>query len=264
VIGSVHIGTSGWSYKSWEKRFYPEDIPAREHFSFYATQFSTVEINATFYRLPSESMVEGWCHKAPPGFIYALKGSRFITHMKKLRNLDGALDKFFDRIKPMKKHVGVVLWQLPPMLKNDTPRLDAFLGELPRGYKYAVEFRHPSWLEEANFDLLRRHRVAHVSVSSLAMPMDLTVTSDIVYIRFHGLAGGAAHDYTAAELEPWAEHILRQAKEGKTVFAYFNNDANVRAPANAHTLIEMTQGHRADAGGARHRQPAKTATSRVE
>lgn len=236
----VRVGTSGWSYKSWHKTFYPPRLPAARHFEHYASRFNTVEINATFYRLPSESMVAGWARKAPPGFVYAVKGSRFVTHMKKLANPGDALDRFFDRMEPLRHRIGVILWQLPPMLQLDLPRLAAFFELLPRTYDHAVEFRHPSWIQAATFDLLRKHRVAHVSVSSLAMPMDLTVTAEIVYLRFHGLVGGFAHDYTRAELAPWAEHVRAQAAEGRTVYAYFNNDANVRAPANAQVFIEMT------------------------
>ncbi len=239
-MGQIYIGTSGWSYKSWDKAFYPEDVPKAGQFDFYATQFPTVEINSTFYRLPTEKMVCGWRDKAPVRFVYAVKGSRFITHMKKLRNLNGALDRFFERIRPLRQRVGVVLWQLPPMLRYDPDRLEGFLRQLPGEYRYAVEFRHSSWLQEDVFTLLNQHKTAHVSVSSLGMPRDLTVTTDIVYIRFHGLSGGAAHDYTRAELEPWAEHVRQHAREGRTVFAFFNNDANVRAPANAMTLMEMT------------------------
>ena len=238
-MSRIYIGTSGWSYKSWEKCFYPRDVPKTRHLEFYATQFLTVEINATFYRLPSPNMVQGWKQKAPPAFVYAVKGSRFITHMKKLANLNGALDKFFDRIEPLKARIGVILWQLPPNLHKDLPRLDSFLSLLPQNYRHAVEFRHASWLEEEVFQLLRSHRAGHVSVSSLGMPMNLTVTSDLVYIRFHGLQGGAAHDYTRQELKPWASHIRKQQDLGKTVYAYFNNDANVRAPYNAQLLVDM-------------------------
>jgi len=117
--------------------------------------------------------------------------------------------------------------------------LDDFLQKLPKSYAYAVEFRHPSWIDEEIFDLLRKHDVAHVSLSSMAMPMNLTVTSDLVYIRFHGLKGGAAHDYTRRELEPWANHIRKQSRHRKTVFAYFNNDVNIRAPKNAKMLMDM-------------------------
>jgi uncharacterized protein YecE (DUF72 family) len=240
-MGRVYIGTSGWSYKSWDKAFYPQEEPKSRQFEFYATQFPTVEINNTFYRLPTTKMVEGWRDKAPPGFVFAVKGSRFITHMKKLANLDSAVGKFFERIEPLEKKTGVILWQLPPILRKDPPRLDAFLSLLPKNYKYAVEFRHPSWLDDETFALLRRHRAAHVSLSSQAMPMNLTVTSNLVYIRFHGLEGGAAHDYTRKELDHWARHIAQESQKGKKVFAYFNNDANVRAPANARMLVEMVE-----------------------
>src|SRR6266480_2355919 len=124
-MNQVYIGTSGWSYKGWEKAFYPHDLPKTEQFEFYATQFPTVEINLTFYRLPTSNMVRGWRAKAPPGFVYAIKGSRYITHMKKLRNLDYAGDKFFDHIRPLKKRIGVILWQLPPFMEKDTDRLEA-------------------------------------------------------------------------------------------------------------------------------------------
>ncbi|MDB6016732.1 MAG: hypothetical protein JWR19_1221 [Pedosphaera sp.] len=241
----IHIGTSGWSYKSWEKTFYPADIPRRWHFEFYATQFPTVEINLTFYRLPSPDTVRGWRDRAPNGFQYAVKGSRFITHMKKLAHIEDALDKFFERIKLLKQQLGPILWQLPRGLKKDAARLDNFLRQLPRGYRYAVEFRHPSWLDNDIFQLLRKRGVALVSVSSDAMPMNLTVTTDFIYIRFHGLSGGAAHDYTRTELEPWAAHI--RAQRGKEVFAYFNNDVNTRAPENARLLMELVSSGQEDA-----------------
>jgi uncharacterized protein YecE (DUF72 family) len=238
-MNKVYIGTSGWSYKGWEKAFYPHDLPKTQQFQFYATQFPTAEINLTFYRLPTPNMVRGWHDKAPPGFVYAIKGSRYITHMKKLQNLHQAVDRFFEHIEPLKKQIGVILWQLPPFLRKDIARLDGFLRKLPKSHCYAVEFRHPSWIEEETFDLLRKHDVAHVSLSSQAMPLNLTVTSNLVYIRFHGLEGGAAHDYTRRELEPWADHIRKQSRVGQTVFAYFNNDVNIRAPKNAKMLMEM-------------------------
>jgi uncharacterized protein YecE (DUF72 family) len=238
-VGNVYIGTSGWSYKSWDKAFYPPEIPKARQFEFYVKQFPTVEINNTFYRLPTPNAVRGWRDKAPPGFVYAVKGSRFITHMKKLTNLDGALEKYLERIRPSQKRIGAVLWQLPPFLKKDGERLEKFLRILPKSYRHAVEFRHPSWLDEEIFSTLRKYRAAHVSLSSKGMPMNLTVTADFIYIRFHGLEGGAAHDYTCAQLKPWADYIRKHSKEGKTVYAYFNNDINVRAPDNAKMLMEM-------------------------
>jgi uncharacterized protein YecE (DUF72 family) len=236
----VYIGTSGYSYKSWDKTFYG-DTPKREQLEYYSTQFPTVEINATFYRLPSEGMVRGWAERVDEEFIYAVKGSRFITHMKKLANLDGALDKYFDRIEPMHAKVGSVLWQLPGILKRDDARLDDFLARLPDSYRHAVEFRHPSWYADEVFNILKKHRAAHVALSSGGMPMNLSVTTDLIYIRFHGLEGGAAHDYTRRELEPWANFICEH--ENKRMYVYFNNDINVRAPENAKMLMEMIGDH---------------------
>ncbi|HEX7862218.1 MAG TPA: DUF72 domain-containing protein [Verrucomicrobiae bacterium] len=240
--GRAYIGTSGYSYKSWDKTFYGQ-TPKKLQLEYYARVFPTVEINATFYRLPSEGMVRGWRDRVEADFLYAVKGSRFITHMKKLANLNGALDLFFDRIAPMQERTAIVLWQLPPMLKKDIPRLDDFLAQVPKSYRHAVEFRERSWYDDETFALLRKHDASHVALSSGGMPMDLSVTSDIVYVRFHGLEGGAAHDYTREELEPWADYICEQAEEGRTLYVYFNNDVNVRAPENARMLMEMIGEH---------------------
>lgn len=239
-MGKVYIGTSGWVYKDWQRHFYPADIPARAHFQYYATHFPTVEINATFYRLPTPKMVKGWRDKAPPGFVFAVKGSRFITHILKISDASKGLRKYFSRIKPMEKRIGPILWQLPPFMKKSPERLEKFLKILPKNYCHAVEFRHPSWYEGKEvFDLLCKYNAAHVNLSSRGMPMNPTVTADFVYIRFHGLEGGAAHDYTRAELEPWATLIRKQSRAGKNCYAYFNNDVNVRAPDNAKMLMHM-------------------------
>ncbi len=239
-MAMAYIGTSGWVYKSWDKFFYHGDVPAKEQFQFYATQFPTVEVNATFYRLPTLKMVKGWRDKAPPGFAFAVKGSRFITHIKRLANLGGGLNKFFRRIRPMAERTGPILWQLPPSFKKDLTRLESFLKRLPKEFCHAVEFRHLSWYENDEvFELLGKYGAAHVSLSSQRMPLNLTVTADFVYIRFHGLENGAAHDYSRQELEPWAKHILKQTRAGMNVYSYFNNDVNVRAPENARMLMRM-------------------------
>jgi uncharacterized protein YecE (DUF72 family) len=221
--------------------FTPEACGQQSIFAYYATHFPTVEINATFYRLPTENMVENWREKAPDNFIFAVKGSRFITQMKKLNVTKKSISIFFKRIKPLREHLGPILWQLPPTLHKDVLRLERFLDMVPTTFRHAVEFRHPSWMDDEVFDLLRAHNAAHVSVSSLRMPMEFAVTTDFVYIRFHGLQGGFAHDYTADELEPWAEHCQAALRQDKNVYAYFNNDANARAPENAKALTEMTR-----------------------
>lgn len=236
--GRIYIGTSGWVYKEWANDFY-HGLKPKEHFAHYATQFPTVEINATFYRLPALSMVHGWRKKAPGSFIFAVKGSRYITHIKRLNNLGRSVANFILRVQPLKDKLGPLLWQLPPNFKPDLPRLDQFLKRLPGRYCHAVEFRHPDWFADETFILLKKYNVASVSMSSLRMPASFAVTADFIYLRFHGLAGGPHHDYTENELDPWAKHIRDHAAAGKNVYAYFNNDLNVRAPHNAKLLMEM-------------------------
>lgn len=234
----IFIGTSGGVYKEWANDFY-RGLKLKEHFAFYATQFPTVEINATFYRMPTLPMVHGWRARAPEQFLFAVKGSRYITHIKRLNNLERTVGNFIRRIQPLKEKLGPLLWQLPPNFKRDLPRLENFLKRLPTKFSHAVEFRHPDWIVPETFELLQKYNVASVGISSLRMPMDLTATADFLYIRFHGLEGGAKHDYTRAELEPWAEHLRAHAEAGKKAFVYFNNDVNVRAPDNAKMLMEM-------------------------
>jgi uncharacterized protein YecE (DUF72 family) len=236
--GEIYIGTSGWEYKEWANDFYA-GVKAKERFAFYTGQFPTVEINATFYRLPSLSAVHGWRDRAPAGFVFAVKGSRFITHIKRLKNLQNSVNKYFRRIRPLKERIGPVLWQLPPNFKKDISRLKDLFRRLPDGYSHALEFRHPSWFDAETTALLRDHNAALVSVSSMKMPGDFFVTADFVYIRFHGLSGGPRHDYSDAELLPWAKQMREQADKGRRVFAYFNNDLNVRAPKNAKLLMTL-------------------------
>jgi uncharacterized protein YecE (DUF72 family) len=234
------VGTSGWIYKGWAGTFYPREVKGTAHLGYYASRFNTVEINATFYRLPLPGMVKGWRDRSPERFVFAVKGSRFITQMKKLNVERASIKVFFDRVKLLKEKCGPILWQLPPNFGFNAERLDRFLKIAPGKYRHAVEFRHPSWYESADtFEILRKHQAAHVSVSSMRMPMNLNVTSDFIYIRFHGLEHGAAHDYTRAELQPWADHCRRCLDNGIAVFAYFNNDWNTRAPGNAEMFREM-------------------------
>lgn len=239
VSASVHIGTSGWSYKAWGESFYPGEIPVRRHFEYYTTRFSTVEINATFYRLPEAKTISSWLEKAPAGFLYAIKGSQAVTHYKRLKPGSRSLELLLERIRILGSHLGPVLWQLPPNFAKNAERLESFLNRLPTDFRYAIEFRHPSWVDPEIHEILRRFKVANVALSSQRMPMDLTVTAPFTYARFHGLEGGAAHDYTREELEPWNTHFRECARKGVEGFAYFNNDVNTRAPLNAAMLVEM-------------------------
>jgi uncharacterized protein YecE (DUF72 family) len=235
----IYIGTSGWMYKGWANSFYPKDCPAKRHLEFYLTQFPTVEINASFYRLPEETTFVAWRETAPPDFLYAVKGSRAVTHFKRLKTGAKSLPILLDRCRLLGKRLGPILWQLPPNLAKNVERLTQFAKSLPGRYAYAFEFRHPSWLDNEVEAILRRYRIANVAVSSQAMPMHFNPTTDFVYVRFHGLKGGSAHDYTDSELEPWAEHLRRCARHGMKGFVYFNNDVNTRAPLNARRLMEM-------------------------
>ena len=237
--GKIYIGTSGWVYKDWSDTFYPKELPKKRYLGFYATRFPTVEINATFYRLPREDVFEDWRDAAPPGFLYSIKGSRTVTHLNRLKPGAKSFPLLLDRSRALGPRLGAILWQLPPSFPKNIERLTHFLQRLPHRFRHAIEFRHPTWVDDATGDLLRRFRVAQVSLSSLAMPMNLETTTNFVYVRFHGLSGGPAHDYTDRELEPWADHLQRCARRGLTGFAYFNNDRNTRAPENAQRLMEM-------------------------
>lgn len=238
----VWVGTSGWVYKEWAGHFYPKGWPKKDEFDYYVQHFPTVEINATFYRLPTLNMVRGWRDKAPSGFVFAAKGSRFLTHIKRLKDTGQGLNRYFQRLDPLRSRTGPILWQLPPSFpktEDTLQRVEQFLLKLPKGYRHAVEFRHPSWIDKGTMEMLRRYQVANVWLSSLRMPFDATLTTDFAYLRFHGLAGGPYHDYTDVELKPWAHELSQVARQGLPAYVYFNNDLNTQAPLNAKALMAM-------------------------
>lgn len=233
------VGTSGWSYDHWSGCFYPEHLPAADRLTFYAERFSTVEINATFYRLPSESTVSHWRDGVPTDFRFAVKGSRYITHIRRLADTDDAVARFLDRVGGLRDRLAVVLWQLPPTLQRDDDRLDAFLAPLAATpVRHAVEFRHESWFAEEVYALLRSHNAALVSASGDDLAPAFVPTADFVYARFHGTATyhGA---YARPALEPWAAFLADQLAEGRDCYAYFNNDAEGHAPVDAQRLLGM-------------------------
>ena len=241
--GVVHVGTSGWQYDDWRGRFYPDGLPKRAWFEHYARCFPTVEINATFYRLPKTSTVERWHDTAPDRFRFAVKGSRYLTHNKKLNDPEGPVATVTSRMAPLKTFLGVWLWQLPPNLHVDVGRLERFLAVLPGGPGHAVEFRHPSWYVDEVERVMARHHVAWVWLSDHRMPDQAPVTADFVYLRLHGLAEDEAlryrWDYTEAELAPWAERLRTAAADGRDGWVYFNNDYEANAPRNARTLLDL-------------------------
>lgn len=237
--GTVRIGTSGWSYPHWRRGvFYPEGLPQRLEADYARASFATLELNATFYRLPKPATVTRWRDEAPPGFVYAAKGSRFITHLKRLTNLGDAVDRYRERIAPLEPAMDVVLWQLPPDLEPDLPRLTAFFDHVRDRFtavdtRHAVEFRHPGWLRDDVHAALAERDVAATWISSLRMPFFPAVTTDLVYVRFHGLDGGFSHAYRDAELAPVADAVATAADAGRDVYVYFNNDGAGRAPVDA-------------------------------
>jgi uncharacterized protein YecE (DUF72 family) len=203
-LGSIRIGTSGWHYASWRGPFYPPEVKPKNFLSFYLQKFSSTEINNSFYRLPREAMLECWRDATPDGFLFAWKASRFITHMKKLKDVEDSVALVFGRMAALGPKFGPVLFQLPPSLKADRERLAEFLALLPRERRITFEFRHPSWYEPPILDLLRDHDVALCFSDHIAAPSPWCVTASFVYIRAHGTDGRYAGNYSDETLSDWA------------------------------------------------------------
>ncbi len=235
---SLRIGTSGWVYQHWRGVFYPAELPPSGWFSFFAREFDTVEINNSFYRLPSAEMFDAWREQAPTAFLYAVKASRYLTHMKKLKDPEEPLQRFFERADHLGQTLGPVLYQLPPHWRVDLVRFEHFLAVLPKGFHHVVEFRDSSWLVEDVFRLMNEHRVAHCIHDMEPLAIPLRVTAQPVYVRFHGDSkhGGK---YNEEALSTWAKRIKNWLADGLTVFAYFNNDIGGYAIQDAKRLKEL-------------------------
>ena len=232
----LRIGTSGWIYKHWKGVFYPERLPQARWLEFYAQTFDTVEINFSFYRLPSLKTFQNWRARVGPHFRYAVKGSRYITHLKRLLEPEEHVALFFERVAGLSDRAGPILWQLPPDFPCDEARLDHFLRVLPTNYRHTVEFRHESWLVERVFEQLARYSVALCIPERPGLAHALRLTTDWTYLRFHqGVRGG---DYTPEQLDEWAKRISRWLGQGVSVWAYFNNDWRGYAVKNALELRE--------------------------
>ncbi|MBU0579756.1 MAG: DUF72 domain-containing protein [Candidatus Margulisbacteria bacterium] len=235
----LHIGTSGWSYKDWQGRFYPKDLPAFKQFNYYQKHFKTVEINNTFYHLPKKITVKNWYKKAKKNFIFAIKGSRFITHIKRLKDCKKPLDVFFEVIKHFKNKKGPILWQLPPSFKRDEKRLESFIKLLPKSYKHAFEFRNPEWFRDSVYELLNKYKCAFVIYDMPGLKTPDIITADFAYIRFHGATSLYGTKYTNKFLNEWYKKI-KKWKKVKDVYIYFNNDTNAAAIENAQFLKQNT------------------------
>jgi uncharacterized protein YecE (DUF72 family) len=234
---SVRIGCSGWSYEHWKGVLYPESGSSARWLEHYAESFDTVEVNASFYRLPTRKSVARWASATPDDFCFAIKASRYLTHVKRLRSLRDGVARLGERIEPLVRaeKLGPVLWQLPPHFHRDEERLASALRELPAG-RHAFEFRDPSWLVDDVYALLREHDAALVVADRAGSPPSPRVDpATWAYLRFHQGRGRDGR-YTAAELRRWAERIRSEPGD---VYAYFNNDWQGFAIANARTLREL-------------------------
>ncbi|HEY7291367.1 MAG TPA: DUF72 domain-containing protein [Vicinamibacterales bacterium] len=228
----ARVGCSGWQYKHWRGAFYPTELSSSRWFEYYASRFDTVEINNTFYRLPDASTFAVWRKHAPPGFLYAVKASRFLTHMKKLKDPAEPLHRLFQRAQRLQRTLGPVLYQLPPRWPVNLERLSAFVRALPKRRQHVVEFREPSWYNDKVFELLDREGIALCLHDMAGSRTSKIVVGPFAYVRFHGPAKYSGR-YDDRVLDDWAEWLAAEMRRGRQVFAYFNNDAGGHAPRDA-------------------------------
>jgi len=224
-VKPVHVGCSGWNYKDWRGRVYPKGMPPSRWLEHYATIFDTVEVNSTFYRLASPDAVAHWIEQTPEHFLFTIKASRYLTHVKRLTDLGQGVKRFYDSVRPLvgSPKLGPVLWQLPENFHRDDDRLANALERLPDG-RHCFEFRHESWFTPEVYALLRRHGVALVIGDSPERPFQShEMTTDWTFVRFHHGARGRRGNYSETELEEWATRIAAW-RSSTEVFAYFNND----------------------------------------
>lgn len=241
-MARVLVGTSGWSYKSWKKNFYPKDLPNDRFLEFYSKEFPTAEINNSFYHLPKPETYAKWAALVPKEFVFAVKASRFITHIKRLKEAKEAWGRFLGNTRSLGSHLGPILFQLPESFRCDRERLENFLRIVEKsGERLVFEFRHESWFTDETYELLKRHNAALCIADSPKYPRMDVLTADFVYIRFHGRTKLFTSSYTKAQLVAEAKKIKRYLKEVKEVFVYFNNDAKGAAIRNAGTLRTLLE-----------------------
>lgn len=245
---ACRIGCSGWNYQHWRGNFYSPQLPVRDWFTHYSSVFDTVEINNTFYKLPEPSTFAGWRARAPAGFLFAVKASRFITHLKRLTEPEEPVTRLFERACHLHAHLGPVLYQLPASLRCDLNRLDDFLALLPRSLgeidgtpaahrlRHVFEFRHPSWHVDETQAVLRAHGAVMCLHDKAGSAIFTPLDTEFVYVRFHGPGGRYFGRYDLQRLQWWAAQLAEQWRAGRDVFAYFNNDPEGMAVRNAQEL----------------------------
>jgi uncharacterized protein YecE (DUF72 family) len=238
--GKAYIGTSGWNYKSWREDFYA-DTPQKQWLRFCAERFTAIEVNATFYRLQPQSTFEKWRDETPHGFPFAIKGHRYVTHNKKLLEVEEPVIRCRDSASPLGKRLAALVWQLPAFLKKNIERLEQFLKTLRHWEttRHAIEFRHKSWFDDEVAECLKHHAVAVCMSDAPDWPMWDRVTTDLVYVRLHGHTRKYASNYSKQSLKNWVSRIRIWLRENRDVHVYFDNDAEGAAPRNALTLLEL-------------------------
>ena len=229
----IHVGTSGYNYPEWRGTFYPAELPAKSMFDYYAERFRTVEINYTFYRMPTAKTTEGWLKQATQGFAYALKAPQRITHIQRLKNSEDTIKYFCDSAQVLGPHLGPLLFQLPPSMKRDQGRLEAFLKWLPADLRAAVEFRHDSWLADEVYAALAAHNVALCIADFGDRTTPLRATARHGYFRLRD------EGYQQADLERWAEAVAAQAAAWEDVFVYFKHEEEGKGPEFARAFVEI-------------------------
>ena len=232
------MGCSGWQYKHWRGNLYPIDLPASRWLEHYAAHFDTVELNNSFYRLPSAENFSAWRQRVPAGFVYAVKASRYLTHLKKLKEPAEPLQLFFSRARALRERLGPVLYQLPPRWRLDLDRLATFLRALPKSRQHAIEFRDASWYVDDTYNLLQRHRVALCIHDMAGAATGQILVGPFVYLRLHGPQRYAGR-YSDAALARWAEWIAEATRNRTPAYIYFNNDIGGHAPRDAIRLREL-------------------------
>lgn len=231
-----YIGTSGWHYGHWSGLFYPEKLARRQWLEFYARHFNTVELNNSFYNLPSEKAFTNWRQSSLRGFVFAVKVSRFITHIKRLKDVEEPMQNLLSRADYLQDKLGPLLYQLPPTMKRNDATLEAFLSMLPSRYRHVFEFRHESWIDDKVLGILKRYNAGLCILDMPDFTCPVLATADFAYVRFHGRTGLYWSHYSDEELSSWARRIAYLGRNLKAVYIYFNNDARAYAIRNARTL----------------------------
>lgn len=238
-MANIRIGTSGWHYKHWVGKFYPDRFPGAKMLAYYYERFDSVEINNSFYMLPKIETLSCWREATPKNFEFAIKASRFLTHNKKLKEPENALNNFLPLGEALGKKLGPILFQLPPKWKINLERLEEFLEALPKFHRYTFEFREPSWLIEDNYALLRKHNAAFCIYELAGFHSPIEITADWTYIRLHGPGNKYQGSYSDKVLRTWAERIVNWSDRLKGIYVYFDNDQAGYAAFNALALKRM-------------------------